>query len=262
MKRIFLAIVIVLIGLTAFAADPPGTKVPIGLIVGSGKTKTVIDSTELKMIKDIDDKIDNSTLGSSLDEFYNKTQSNARFINEDGDTITGIIYIPTAAAGTVTQQAVNAEYLKIGGYGRLIYSNNVQHLHTGTTNETELFNFTIPANSLGANGSLQFIFKIQSTSGTTGTKYIRLKNGSSVLGFSFINSASNQINKSICTTENRNSTSSQISSNASLTTFNSAFTLTTIDTAQPWTISVTGQLGVGTENVSIESLSVIAYYKD
>ena len=249
MKKILILIVLICVALMSLTLPPVDkTKVPIKNVQG------LQDSLAAK--------VNIATLESATDEFYNKTQSNARFINEDGDTITGTILVPTPAVGTNTTQVVNAEFLKTNGYGRLIYSNNVQHAHTGTTNETELFNFTIPANSMGANGTLQFNFKAQSTSGTTGIKYIRLKNGSSVLGYSFINSATTQINKSICTTENRNSTSAQISSNASLTMFNSAFTLTTIDTTQPWTVSVTAQLGVGTENVSIESLSVIAFYKD
>lgn len=62
MKRLFLAIAIVFLVSTVFAVDPPGTKIPLSLVVGAGKTKTVIDSTELKRIKEIDEKVSISDL--------------------------------------------------------------------------------------------------------------------------------------------------------------------------------------------------------
>lgn len=281
--KIFL-VVVVLIGISATLTNQilmkpfinsssvavTANSTDINKLSGLATTKTelgYLNGTTSAVQTQLDGKVDIADLTSAVTVFYTKPQTDsiaALKASKAGDTFTGPVYVPTAAAGTNTTQAASAAFVNeaLKGYGKLIYSNNTQHSYTGSTAETELFNFQIPGNAIGANGTLQFIFKIQSTSGTTGTKHIRIKNGSSVLGFSFINSASNQIIKSFCTTENRNSTSSQISSNSSLTTLNAAYTLTTIDTTQPWTVSVTAQLSVGTENVSIESLSVIAFYKD
>ena len=74
------------------------TKQSFKEVLDINKLETSLDSTNTVLST----KIDSSGISSSLDEFYNKTQSNARFINEDGDTITGIIHVPTADAGTNT----------------------------------------------------------------------------------------------------------------------------------------------------------------
>ncbi len=110
--KIFLIFIFSLISIIGVAQ----VKAPKGFDVGG----TIIDANEVRSlngingnIKDtLDSKVRTSAVSSSLDEFYNKTQSNARFINEDGDTITGIINIPTAAAGTNNNQAATMEALQ------------------------------------------------------------------------------------------------------------------------------------------------------
>lgn len=105
----------ILIIFCAFSANAQ-VKAPKGFDVGG----TIIDANEIKSlngitgnIKDtLDSKVRTSAVSSSLDEFYNKTQSNTRFINEDGDTITGTILVPTPAAGTNTTQAANTEFVQ------------------------------------------------------------------------------------------------------------------------------------------------------
>lgn len=178
MKRLFFAIAIALIGLTAFTADPPGTKVPIGLIVGAGKTKTVIDSTELKRIKEIDNKVSLDSLQSATDQFYTKTQSNARFINEDGDTITGTILVPTPAVGTNTTQVVNAAFVNQNVVKRLFpvsdVSSGLPITNTAsTTTENTVLTIPIPGNTIGSNGTLscQALWDVTSN---TNQKYIRI----------------------------------------------------------------------------------------
>lgn len=265
MKRIFFAIVIVLIGLTAFTADPPGTKVPIGLVVGAGKTKTAIDTTELKRIKDIDDKIDNSTLGSSLDEFYNKTQSNARFINEDGDTITGIINVPTATAGTNTTQAASTAFVNQAAV-RKIYSSNVQVSHTGDALEYTAITFTIPAGTISANGSLHFISLFSFTS-STNAKTFRIKIGSNVIGY-WNTSATGLAARQYHVISNRNSISSQISAGNGVSTgggfsvspMSAAVSTYSIDFSVNQTCTVTIQNANTGETSSIESFEVLAVY--
>lgn len=68
MKRLFLAIAIVFLVSTVFAVDPPGTKVPLQLVVGAGKTKTVLDSLELKTLNGINTA---KTIKEQLDEKLN-----------------------------------------------------------------------------------------------------------------------------------------------------------------------------------------------
>jgi hypothetical protein len=54
MKRILLVFLVACFFVsTVSSIDPPGTKVPLGLVVGSGKTKTVIDSTEIKSLNGV-----------------------------------------------------------------------------------------------------------------------------------------------------------------------------------------------------------------
>lgn len=110
MKQLFFILII----FCAFSVNAQ-VKAPKGFDVGG----TIIDANEVKSlngitgnIKDtLDSKISTSTLGSSLDEFYNKTQSNTRFINEDGDTITGTILVPTPAPGDNSQQTANTAFV-------------------------------------------------------------------------------------------------------------------------------------------------------
>lgn len=99
MKKILILIVLICGALMSLTLPPVDkTKVPIKNVQG------LQDSLAAK--------VNIATLESATDEFYNKTQSNARFINEDGDTITGTILVPTPAAGTNTTQAANMQALQ------------------------------------------------------------------------------------------------------------------------------------------------------
>lgn len=83
---------------------------------GLATTKTelgYLSGTTSNIQTQLNTKVSIDSLQSATDEFYNKTQSNARFINEDGDTITGVINVPTPAAGTNTTQVVNANFVNL-----------------------------------------------------------------------------------------------------------------------------------------------------
>lgn len=98
MKRLFLAIAIVFMASTVFAVDPPGTKIPLGLVVGAGKTKTIIDTTELKRIKEIDQKVDASAMWEP-EEF-------------DTLNITHKLTAPTKVVGTNTTDVATTAFVQ------------------------------------------------------------------------------------------------------------------------------------------------------
>jgi hypothetical protein len=113
MKNIlFLMIIFSLSGFSQTKIKPSqisnATKQSFKEVLDINKLETSLDLTNTVL----NTKIDSTSLSSATDEFYNKPQSNARFINEDGDTITGTILVPTPAAGTNTTQVVNANFVQ------------------------------------------------------------------------------------------------------------------------------------------------------
>ena len=144
--------------------------------------KEVLDINKLETSLDLTNtvlstKIDSSGISSSLDEFYNKTQSNTRFINEDGDTITGTILVPTPAAGTNTTQIANTAFVVQNSVHTIWpfdeVSSGLPINTTGDTNEHTILTITIPANSIGSNGRLDFI-GAYSMNSNTNTKYLKI----------------------------------------------------------------------------------------
>ena len=236
---------------------------------------TVITTTQLQLIPTISGKIDASTLEAATGTFYTKSQTDsiaALKASKSGDTFSGPIYVPTAAAGTNTTQAASTAFVKteLQSYGKQIYVSNVQISKTGDTNEYTALTFTIPGGTIGPNGSFH-IFALLDFTSSTNLKTIAIKfNGTQIqAGGNF--SLAGTFARHHWIIANRNSASSQIVPNStdqktaafqmtSLPTASPAYQTFSINTAADITCTVTLKLGLGTETVNLETFQVIAYY--
>jgi hypothetical protein len=141
---------------------------------------------------------------------------------------------------------------------KTIISTSTAVAHTGTATETTLFTGTVPANSIGATGTLEFRTLFSATNNAN-VKTFRIKvNGTTIAQLSLASLASNY---SVSRIINR-TLSSQI---APATTSNTAAhgstgTLATyaFNTAANLTITVTMALATTTDTTTLENFTVIA----
>ena len=208
-------------------------------------------------------KVNIATLESATDQFYTKTQSNARFINQDReDTITTVLNVPTPAVGTNTTQIANTAFVSQNAMVK-VYSNTTQINNTGSTTENTILTFTLPGNLIGPNGSFHIVGLV-SFNNNTNSKAIRVKfNGTTVLLLNS-NVAAGSASKGYNIVYNRNSLSSQIfSSPVSQQSGGFGINTTaapataTIDTSSTITVTITAQCSTSsTDNITLEALEI------
>ncbi|PSR54126.1 hypothetical protein AHMF7605_11650 [Adhaeribacter arboris] len=145
---------------------------------------------------------------------------------------------------------------------RQVLANNVAASYTGGTTAQTVFSGTIPANVMGANGTLQMDF-ILSWTDNANTKTFRLRvNGSTVMQRT--QTTGNAFRGSFRLT-NRNATNAQINTTTSATmTIAPSGTAATItitnysfDTTQALTIALEVQLGVSSDTATWETFNVL-----
>lgn len=255
MKKILILIVLICGALMSLTLPPVDkTKVPIKNVQG------LQDSLAAK--------VNVATLESATGTFYTKAQIDSiKALKADlaSPTFTGTPLVPTAAAGTNTTQAASTAFVNQTAV-RKIYSNAVQHSNTGNTNENTILTFTIPGGSIGENGSFHITTLASFTSSTNLKKYTVKFNGTAVGYFSGASTGLSA--RSYFTIYNRNSTSSQVLPNAAIPAggafatapLSSAITTTSINTSADITVTVTAQLALGTETISLEAIEVLAVY--
>ena len=127
---------------------------------------------------------------------------------------------------------------------------------TGTTVETTLVTITIPAGLIGSKGKVK-LYPLFSATNNTNNKTVRIKLGGST-GY-FLQSYSYAQLSNLVIFRNFNSESVQkVSSGlpAGLGSTGGSFTSLTIDTSAATTITITGQLAVGTDTMTLEDLFV------
>ena len=127
---------------------------------------------------------------------------------------------------------------------------------TGTTLETTLVTITIPAGLIGSSGKVK-LYPLWSVTNNANNKTLRVKLGGST-GYFLQMSGYAQLS-SLVIFRNFNSESVQkVSSGlpAGLGSTSGAFTSLTIDTSAATTLTITGQLAVGTDTLTLESLFV------
>jgi len=134
---------------------------------------------------------------------------------------------------------------------------------TGTTSETALVSVTIPAGSLGANGSIR-ITALLSYTNSANNKTIRVRFGDTLSGTVFAQSTltTTTATRLTLTIHNRNSAASQIGGlvNGSLGGTASANITGAIDTTASQTLTISGQLASSGENITLESYVVETLY--
>lgn len=140
---------------------------------------------------------------------------------------------------------------------------NVQLNNTGNTNENTVLTATIPANSIGVNGSFHITMLISTLNNNANAKTVRVKfNGNTVCSGVTVSTLSYQTYSII---RNRNSASSQVAmyfasaaSGGFATGTGTAPSTFTINTAADITVTVTIQNGTGTDTVSLEAFEILA----
>jgi len=138
-----------------------------------------------------------------------------------------------------------------------IFSLSAPFSLTGTTSAVTLATITIPAGLIGANGKVKF-YPLWSTTNNANTKTLRVvPNGGTPVYTAY---ASNTVHVSgLVIIRNLGSESVQrVSSGilAGLGGTTSSIASTTIDTSAATTITITGQLAVGTDTMTLEDLFV------
>ncbi len=139
-----------------------------------------------------------------------------------------------------------------------IFSLSTPFSLSGTTNAVTLATatITIPAGLLGANGKLK-IYPLWSTTNNANQKILRLNIGGVLC--STMTSQSVPNNSGLLIIRNINSESAQKCSSGLVAGIGSSFgsiAVTTIDTTAATTITITGQLAVGTDTLTLEDLFI------
>jgi len=127
---------------------------------------------------------------------------------------------------------------------------------TGTTSGVTLATITIPAGLMGANGKLK-IYPLWSTTNNANVKTLRAVFGGSTCTTMTSQSVPN--NSGLVIIRNTNSESAQKTSSGLVAGIGSSFgsiASTTIDTTAATNITITGQLAVGTDTLTLEDLFV------
>ncbi len=159
-----------------------------------------------------------------------------------------------AITAQLATQGLSTWFIPTGGH-----SNTVSSVSSGTT-EVQLASITIPAGSMGANGTLRVTTNWSYTnSGNTKTFRVRFggSSGTGYLSSTATTTATARDQKEIC---NNNATNSQKGYNSGFSgTFNtssSAFSTGSIDTTSSTTVYISGQTASSGETITLESFTV------
>ncbi len=137
-----------------------------------------------------------------------------------------------------------------------IFSLSAPVVLTGSTSGVTLATITIPAGLMGANGKLK-IYPLWATTNNANIKTLRaIFSGSTC---TTMTSQSVPNNSGLVIIRNTNSESAQKTSSGLVAGIGSSFgsiASTTIDTSAATTITITGQLAVGTDTLTLEDLFV------
>lgn len=142
-----------------------------------------------------------------------------------------------------------------GGIPYVIAASAVAVATTGDTNENTLATITIPGDAMGANGIVR-ITTVFSYTNSANTKSLKVKfGGTTYQNTSVTTTASARYQSQI---QNRNSVSSQVGGHVSGTfaTSSGAPVTSSINTAAEVTVLITGQNGLGSETITLESYLV------
>lgn len=129
--------------------------------------------------------------------------------------------------------------------------------HTGDTAEFTMATITIPANVLGANGQV-VVEAYWSSNSATNSKTQRIRFGGTQFGAQV---GSGQYWRQSVRIANRGAANSQVGSNGNPAFGNANSVTAAIDTTASVDITITGQLSVGTDTITLEYYQVLLYPK-
>ena len=127
---------------------------------------------------------------------------------------------------------------------------------TGTTSETTLLTVNIPASLIGASGKVK-MYPLYSMTNNANSKVLRVKLGGSMAFYAAVSNSSHS--SALVIIRNIGSESVQKSSTtvvSGLGNTGTALNTLAIDTTAATTITLTGQLAVGTDTLTLEDLFV------
>ena len=196
------------------------------------------------------------------------TMTAAGLVTGGGDLSANRTFTVTAASAaealamSVTDRALTPSNLADFGALRLLGCSAVPLSHTGDTSQTTLATVSVPANFLGANG-LIIIIPLWSVTNNANTKTLRVKFGAT----EFLNAtplASVATHQSIIVIRNRGATNSQVGAQANFAGIGSStagVVTAAIDTTAAVDITLTVQLGTGTDTATLEGYLILALKK-
>lgn len=140
------------------------------------------------------------------------------------------------------------------GHVVALAQSHVQITAPNDTNENTLWSVVIPGGLMGPNDTLRITARGSCTS-SANNKTLRLRVGGTAMGqVQATNTVSVPLNAGF---SNRNSQSSQIGGLNTAVAGSTYVALTSaVNTAQPFAIAITGQLALGTESLTLESVLV------
>ena len=164
--------------------------------------------------------------------------------------------LANGASGTVIRNAINNNFTELYARPRVLASSGVKVDLTGSTTETVLATITLPA--LSANGRIR-VTVVYTQTNNANTKTVRGRlNG--IAGTAFMSVAQTAIltNRYQFEIINRGATNSQVGNVSSVawSTSSGSPVTSAIDTSVAVDLVITGQLGVGTDTLSLESYLV------
>ena len=146
-----------------------------------------------------------------------------------------------------------------GGVRVLAMNTDAAVTGTGVQVETTLFTGTIPAGTLGPNGSLD-IYTLFSMTSSGGSKRFKVKVGGVTIGD--VSATTSASGRYLFTLTNRNSLTSQIGGPAAQSSFGSTGSTnvtTSADFGQPVEVTITATVTAATDTITLNSCRVTAY---
>lgn len=176
-------------------------------------------------------------------------------------------YLDGATSSIQTQlnakvDIVNADTINFSLLPKQVAYSAVQHSYTGSTTETTVYTTTIPANSIGPNGSFH-ITGIVSAQNSGDVKYLKIRFNGTQVGLLQVPVSTTE-GKGYWIIANRNSQSSQVAFNADastshgFTTNAAAISTLTLNTTAAITVTLTVTLENGTRSAAWEYVEILA----
>lgn len=171
-----------------------------------------------------------------------------------------LAFAQSQSAGSWSQMGTFT--MRLPGVSRALYADHVAASHTGNTSETTLKTYSIPANSLGANGWIEVYLNAGPHTNSANAKTYRVKYGGT--SFAALAATTSVTGKFIIRISNMNVTNAQNSGTSSAgisSGFSTNAALTgTIDTTAAQDLTITGQLANSGESIAVYGVEISTVY--